>query len=67
LRVEDAERQWRESEVYVVDAENGEIRQLTDRSGPDGDPVPSPDGRWIAYQGYDRTTDTYRETGLYVM
>jgi dipeptidyl aminopeptidase/acylaminoacyl peptidase len=67
LRVEDAERQWRESEIYAVDVTTGEIRQLSDRKGPDGGPVPSPDGRWIAYQGYDWTTDTYRENGLYVM
>jgi dipeptidyl aminopeptidase/acylaminoacyl peptidase len=67
LRVEDAERQWRESEIYAVDVTTGAIRQLSDRRGPDSDPVPSPDGRWIAYQGYDWTTDTYRENGLYVM
>jgi dipeptidyl aminopeptidase/acylaminoacyl peptidase len=67
LRIEDSERAWRESEIYAVDVESGDIRQLTDREGPDEDPVPSPDGRWIAYQGYDHTTDTYRENGLYVM
>ena len=67
LRAEDAEHQYRESEVYVVDVYTGEVEQLTSRRGPDGDPVPSPDGRYIAYQGYPFTTDTYRENGLWVM
>ena len=29
--------------------------------------MPSPDGRLIAYQGQDWSTDTYVENGLYVM
>ena len=67
LRVEDADYQWRESEIYAVSLETGAIRQLTTRHGPDSGPVPSPDGRLIAYQGQDWSTDTYRESGLYVM
>jgi len=67
LRVEDAEHEWRESDIYAVNVQNGEIRQLTDRSGPDGGPVPSPDGRLIAYTGYDMTDDTYITQKIYVM
>ncbi len=67
LRVEDAEHVWRESEIYSVDVETGAVEQLTDRRGPDGSPVPSPDGSLIAYTGYDWSTDTYVEAGLYVM
>lgn len=67
LRVEDAEYQWRESEVYSVSIENGEVTQLSKRRGPDHDPVPSPDGSLIAYVGYDWTDDTYVEEGIYVM
>ncbi len=67
LRVEDADYQWRESEIYAVSVETGAIRQLTTRPGPDSGPLPSPDGRLIAYQGQDWSTDTYRENGLYVM
>ncbi|HSJ05866.1 MAG TPA: S9 family peptidase [Longimicrobiales bacterium] len=66
-RVEDAEYEWRESEVYAVDVASAGIRQLTDRRGPDANPVPSPDGRLIAYTGYDRTTDTWVDSRLYVM
>ena len=67
LRVEDAEYQWRESEVYSVSIENGEVTQLSKRRGPDHDPVPSPDGSLIAYVGYDWTDDTYVEEVIYVM
>jgi dipeptidyl aminopeptidase/acylaminoacyl peptidase len=67
LRVEDAEYQWRESEIYAVDVTSGEIRPITKRKGPDGGPVPSPDGRYIAYTGYDFSDDTYIEDGMYVM
>ena len=67
LRVEDAEHEWRQSDIYSVTVASGEITQLTDRSGPDGSPVPSPDGRLIAYTGNDLTTDTYITRKLYVM
>jgi len=67
LRVPDAEYQWRESEIYAVDVETGEVRQLTNRRGPDGNPAVSPDGRFIAYTGYDWTDDTFIESNLYVM
>jgi dipeptidyl aminopeptidase/acylaminoacyl peptidase len=66
-RVEDAEHVWRESEIYTVDLHSGEVTQLTTRQGPDGSPVPSPDGSLIAYTGQDWSTDTYVENGLYVM
>ena len=67
LRVEDAEYQWRESEIYSVDVNSGEIHQLSKRKGPDRGPVPSPDGRYIAYTGHDWSDDTYIEEGLYFM
>jgi dipeptidyl aminopeptidase/acylaminoacyl peptidase len=67
LREEDADWNWRESEVYGVNVETGAIRQLTTRRGPDSGAVPSPDGHLIAYQGQDWSTDTYVENGLYLM
>lgn len=67
LREDDAEYEWRESEIYSVNVSDGAIAQLTDRRGPDGSPAVSPDGRYIAYTGYDFTDDTYIESRLYVM
>ncbi|MGW8264816.1 MAG: prolyl oligopeptidase family serine peptidase [Longimicrobiales bacterium] len=67
LREEEADWNWRESEIYGVSIESGVIRQLTTRRGPDGGALPSPDGHLIAYQGQDWSTDTYVENGLYLM
>ena len=58
---------WQESEVYAVGVSSTDIRQLTDRRGPDGSPVPSPDGRLIAYIAGDEHQDTYRNQRIYVM
>jgi len=67
LRTPDAEYAWRESEIYAVDVATGAIRQLTTRKGPDNNPTVSPDGRLVAYTGYDWTDDTWRDSRLYVM
>ena len=67
LRVENAEYQWRESEIYAVNVSTGAIRQLTTRHGPDGAPVVSPDGKLVAYTGYDWSDDTYVTRKLYLM
>jgi len=66
-RIEDAEYAWRESDIYSVDVAGGAIRQLTTRKGPDANPAISPDGRLIAYTGYDWSTDTWIDSRLYVM
>ncbi|MDE2805767.1 MAG: S9 family peptidase [Gemmatimonadota bacterium] len=67
LRVEDADHEWRQSDIYSVAVASGAITRLTDRSGPDGSPVPSPDGSLIVYTGNDLTTDTYITRKIYVM
>ncbi len=67
LRVPKAEYEWRESEIYAVNVRSKVIRQLTTRKGPDFGPVVSPDGRMVAYLGYDWTDDTYITNKLYVM
>jgi dipeptidyl aminopeptidase/acylaminoacyl peptidase len=67
LRTEDSELSWRQSEVYAVSVANGRIRQLTTRDGQDSGPIPSPAGDMIAYRGADFHTDTYRNSGVYVM
>lgn len=67
LREPEAEYFWRESEIYRVDVESGAVRQLTRRKGPDHSPAVSPDGKRIAYLGYDSTDATYRDAELYVM
>ncbi len=66
-RVEEAEHTWRQSDVYAVNVETRDIRQLTTRNGPDGSPVVSPNGRLVAYTGYDWTDDTFLSGSMYVM
>ncbi len=63
----DWERDPVESEVYALDIASGRISQLTDRDGPDGQPVASPDGRLIAYLGFDDVRRAYENNDLYVM
>ena len=67
LIIENAEYRWQETEIYRLDAESGELSQVTTRKGPDNRPVPSPDGRMIAYVGHDTTTFDYIESAVYVM
>jgi dipeptidyl aminopeptidase/acylaminoacyl peptidase len=67
LRAGDADYAWRESEIYAADLAGGEPRQLTRRKGPDGNPAVSPDGRLIAYTGFDSTNATWKDQSLYVM
>jgi dipeptidyl aminopeptidase/acylaminoacyl peptidase len=66
-RGKDWEREYRQSDVYALNVATGNLRQLTTRSGPDTNPVLSPDGRWVAYLGYDWTNDTYIDNELYVI
>lgn len=67
LLADDAVYRWAESEIYRLDVQTRSITQVTSRKGPDRRPVPSPDGRYIAYVGYDTTTMDYMESALYVM
>jgi dipeptidyl aminopeptidase/acylaminoacyl peptidase len=67
VRQPDAEYLQRESDIYAVNIKSGQIRQLTDRKGPDTNPTVSPDGKLIAYLGFDQTDDTYLINHLYLM
>ncbi|TVP58881.1 MAG: S9 family peptidase [Gemmatimonadales bacterium] len=66
-RVPDADRRWRESHLYRVDVQSREVTRLTEVRGPKGNPTPSPDGRLIAWSGYEWVEDSYIESSLYVM
>jgi len=52
-REPDWERSPVDSELHLVDIASGEVRTLTSREGPDGSPAVSPDGKWVAYTGFD--------------
>jgi len=67
LRKPEAEYQRGDSEIYAVDLASLEVKPLTDRKGPDGSPEVSPDGKWIAYVGYDDKSYTNHVASLYLM
>ena len=67
IRKPDAEYQRGDSEIYAVDVTTLDVKALTDRKGPDGGPVASPDGKWIAYTGYDDKNYTSSLSQIYLM
>jgi len=55
------------SELYRIDLIEGGWMQLTNRLGPDTAPAVSPDGRYIAYLGFDDRRMGYHNTQLSVL
>ena len=56
-----------ESELYEVTVATGAMRKLTERNGPDQQPTISPDGRTVAYVGYDDRELGYHNAQLYLL
>ncbi len=67
LRADDADTRYRESHVYAVNLASRAIRQITHRKGPWTTPVVSPNGKLVAFVGYDWTAQTYKADELYVI
>ncbi|MGE4304157.1 MAG: prolyl oligopeptidase family serine peptidase [Novosphingobium sp.] len=66
-RHEDWERDINNSEVYSVDVATSTITPLTSRQGPDAGAKLSPDGKHIAYVGFDDVNRSYENNDLYLM
>ena len=66
-RADDWEYEPVESEIYRIDVESGEAQALTTRDGPDGSPALSPDGKRLAYVGFDDRKLGYHQSQLYVL
>jgi len=56
-----------DTEIYEFSVADGSLRALTNRKGPDNSPAVSPDGKWIAYTGFDDRYQGHQTTKLYVM
>lgn len=66
-RATDPDLDPRESEIYRIAVADGTVEALTDRRGPDASPAASPDGRYIAFVGYDDRQVSWQTSDLYVM
>ncbi|MCG8607660.1 S9 family peptidase [bacterium] len=66
-RRDDADLEPLDSEVYEFAVEDGTVRALTNRKGPDNEATVSPDGKHIAYTGYGDRYQGYQVTKLYLM
>jgi len=67
IRKPEAEYLDNDSEIYAIDLASLAVTALTDRKGPDANPTVSPDGRWVAYTGFDEKRFTSHVSSLYLM
>lgn len=65
-RSADAENRLLEADLWEVSLADGKLTRITDRDGPDGSVDVSPDGRSIAWVGFDDRKVGYQVTQLYV-
>ena len=54
-------------QIYDQNVKTGEFRKITDQRGPFNSPKMSPDGKYIAYTGYNDQFVGYQTTHLYLM
>lgn len=54
------------SDIFAISVATGDITQITDRDGPDASPIVSPDGKYIAYIGFDDKRKNYANANVYV-
>ena len=66
-RIPDWEYRFRNSEIYSVSTKDGTITALTERDGPDYEPQVSPNGKYIAYLGFEDKVQAYQLRKLWVM
>src|SRR5262249_46447988 len=66
-RRDDWEHEPLDSELHRLSIADGAITKLTDRRGTDSNPVVSPDGKQIAYLGFDDIGRSYHQPDLYFM
>ncbi len=63
----ESDHEYLDDEVYEFSVADGSVRALTNRKGPDNSPTVSPNGKWIAYTGFDDRYQGHQITKLYLM
>jgi dipeptidyl aminopeptidase/acylaminoacyl peptidase len=63
----ESDHEYLDDEVYEFSVADGSVRALTNRKGPDNSPAVSPNGKWIAYTGFDDRYQGHQTTKLYLM
>ncbi len=66
-RIPDADYALEGGDIYAYSVDDGSVKQLTTRKGPDTEPVPGPGGKKIAYLGHDWKFQSYTVNHLYLM
>lgn len=66
-RREDADFHPRRANLFVLDLASGELRTLFENEGPATQPQVSPDGRRVAFRGYEDRELAYQQDELYVI
>lgn len=66
-RRDDWEHEPLDNNLFRVLIADGAITQITDRRGTDASPTVSPDGKQVAFIGYDDVGRSHHQTCLYVM
>ena len=56
-----------ESDIWALDTASLSLEKLTSRDGPDSGAMVSPDGKWIAYIGFDDVGSAYENAELTIM
>jgi acylaminoacyl-peptidase len=64
---EDRDMDFIESEIYAIELSDLSMKALTNRDGPDSGAAVSPNGKNIAYIGYDDKVLSYQQSNLYLM
>ncbi len=55
------------SDLYELDIATRKLKPLTTRTGPDSSPAISPDGKRIAFVGFNDNRRSYHQTDLYIL
>jgi dipeptidyl aminopeptidase/acylaminoacyl peptidase len=63
----ESDHEYLDTNVYEFAVADGALRELTNRKGPDNNATVSPNGKWIAYTGFDDRYQGHQTTKLYVM